>query len=220
MLPDRLKTDADLVAALDYLAGRDDDIAREYARIGAPPLRRWQPGFETLLDIILGQQLSVTAARTIRDRMKALVGEMVPDKVLATDDDALRACGLSAAKIRYAKILATEIAEARVRLDDLDGMDDDAALAHLTAVKGIGAWTAEVYLLFAHGRPDLWPADDIAVMEAFRHLRGLPERPTGKARRVAGEPLAPMRGAAAPFLWHLYRNRPDRDAVVIEEQAG
>jgi len=89
---------------------------------------------------------------------------MVPDKVLATDDDALRACGLSAAKIRYAKILATEIAEGRVRLDDLDGMDDDAALAHLTAVKGIGAWTAEVYLLFAHGRPDLWPADDIAVI--------------------------------------------------------
>lgn len=217
MPPSRLKTDADLVAALDHLAGRDADIAREYARIGAPTLRRWEPGFETLLDIILGQQLSVTAARTIRDRMKALVGQMVPEKVLATDDEALRACGLSAAKIRYSKILATEIAEGRVRLDDLDAMPDDEALAHLTAVKGIGAWTAEVYLLFAQGRPDLWPADDIAVMEAFRHLRGLPERPVGKARRVAGEPLAPLRGAAAHFLWHLYRNRTDRDAVVIEE---
>lgn len=212
----RLESDADLVRALEALSTQDTDIAREFARIGAPTLRRWPRGFETLLDVILGQQLSVTAARTIRDRMKALVGEVTPKAILAASEEALRGCGFSGAKVRYARALAEGCDSGAVQLDALEEMPDDDALAHLVAVKGIGAWTAEVYLLFAHGRIDLWPADDIAVMEALRHLRSWEERPTGKARRLGGEPFAPYRGAAAHFLWHLYRNRTDRDAVVIE----
>ncbi len=216
MLLARLSNDADLVQALEALAVQDSDIAREFARIGAPALRQWPPGFETLLDVILGQQLSVTVARAIRDRMKALVGEVTPTAILAASEEGLRGCGFSGAKIRYARALAEAIDSGSVRLDALETLPDDEAIAHLVAVKGIGAWTAEVYLLFAQGRADLWPADDIAVMEALKYLRGLPERPTGKARRVAGDAFAPYRGAAAHFLWHLYRNRTDRDAVVIE----
>ncbi len=216
MLLARLTSDADLVQALEALATQDSDIAREFARIGAPALRQWPAGFETLLDVILGQQLSVTVARAIRDRMKTLVGDVTPRNILAASEEGLRGCGFSGAKIRYARALAEAIESGSVRLDALDAMPDEEAIAHLVAVKGIGAWTAEVYLLFAQGRPDLWPADDIAVMEALRHLRGWEERPTGKARRLGGEPFAPYRGAAAHFLWHLYRHRTDRDAVVIE----
>jgi len=193
-----------LRAALDAVAARDERVARALARVGHPAPRIRERGFRTLLRTIVGQQVSVAAAASMWAKLEAeLGGDFAPASLLARDFDTLRACGLSRQKQGYARSLC-ELVEARAI--DLHALpqDNEEAIALLTGVKGIGRWSAEIYLLFAEGRGDIWPAGDLAVQEGVRRLVGMEERPGEKDTRAIGETWAPHRGAMAIFTWHYY----------------
>ena len=195
-----------LLAALDALAATEPAIAASLTRIGYPEPRIREPGYETLLRTIVGQQVSVAAAASIWRKLEAAVGkDIAPDALLNAPDESLRAAGLSRQKASYARSLAEEVSSGRLDLNALPG-DDEEAIDALTLVKGIGRWSAEIYLLFAEGRPDIWPAGDLAVQVALGRLKGLAERPNEKLTRVLAEDWRPHRGAAAIFLWHHYGN--------------
>jgi DNA-3-methyladenine glycosylase II len=163
------------------------------------------PGFPTLLRVVAAQQLSTLAAAAIWRKLDAvLAGEVTPARVLALDDAALRACGFSGRKVEYAKGLAGAVASGAVSLDALAGLDEEAAIGAIVALRGFGRWSAECYLLFALGRADVFPADDLGLQIGFQRLKRLPERPSGKALRALVEPWRPFRGAGAVFLWHYY----------------
>ena len=189
------------------LLAREDGFARLIADAGHPPPRKRPPGFATLLQIIIGQQVSTDAAAAIWARLQSAADPVTPEVLLALGEDGLRAVGFSRPKITYARDLARQILDGTVDLSRLKRMDDDDAVAMLVGIKGIGRWSAEIYLLFAHGRPDIWPADDLAIAGAYQHLRGLDQRPDGRALRPLGEAFRPWRSAAAILLWHLYRHR-------------
>ena len=157
-----------------------------------------------MLRAIVGQQVSIKAAAAIWARVDAVTGGAAdPANVAATSEEALRGAGLSRMKAAYAHSLAEEVLAGRLALDLLPEDDEEAILA-MTRVKGIGRWSAEIYLLFAEGRPDVWPAGDLAVQIAVGRILGLTERPSEKQIRLAAEPWRPHRGAAAIFAWHHY----------------
>jgi DNA-3-methyladenine glycosylase II len=194
--------------ALDALAARDPRIEAALARAGYPEPRISERGFVTLLRAIVGQQVSIKAAASMWAKLQAAVGERVePAAILAASDEALRGAGLSRQKASYARSLAEEVVSGRLDFDDLPA-DDDEAVAHLVRVKGIGRWTAEVYLLFAEGRLDIWPAGDLAVQIEVGRIMGLEDRPTEKDVRSLAEAWRPHRGAFAIFAWH-HRRTPD-----------
>lgn len=201
-------TEATLGEGLEALARIDTDFARALAAAGPPPLRRRDPGFATLLRAIVAQQLSAKAAATIWERVEDAVASLEPAGLLTVGDGDLRACGLSRQKVGYCRALADDLLSGRVDLEGLAQRDDEVAIAELTKLKGIGRWTAEIYLLFALGRPDVFPADDLALMVAAQRMKRLDERPDGKALRSLAEAWRPWRGAAAHFLWHYYRFEP------------
>lgn len=198
--------DESLRPALEALAARDADFARAYAASGLPPVRRRKPGFASLMKIIMAQQVSAASAAAIIGRLERAVRPLNPTRFLAQDDAALRAIGLSGQKMRYGRALSEDVLARRIRLNALARMDDEAAIAHLCEAKGIGRWTAEVYLLFALERPDVWPVGDLAVRVAAQRLKGLPEQPSQDKMVELGEPWRPYRSAAARFLWHFYRH--------------
>jgi DNA-3-methyladenine glycosylase II len=199
-------TKEQLQSALDALAIREPAIAASLTRIGYPEPRIREPGYETLLRTIVGQQVSVAAAASIWRKLEAAIGkDIAPDALLNAPDESLRAAGLSRQKASYARSLAEEVSAGRLNLDGLP-QDDEEAIHALTQVKGIGRWSAEIYLLFAEGRPDIWPAGDLAVQAALGRLKGLAERPSEKLTRTLAEDWRPHRGAAAIFLWHHYGN--------------
>lgn len=180
-------------------------FAAAIERAGLPEPRIGERGFVTLLRAIVGQQVSIKAAAAIWARLDAATGGADdPARVAATGVDDMRAAGLSRQKALYAHSLAEEVASGRLDFDRLPE-DDEAAIAELVRVKGIGRWTAEIYLLFAEGRPDIWPAGDLAVQIEIGRILGLPEKPTEKAIRALAEPWRPHRGAAAVFAWHHRR---------------
>lgn len=193
----------DLNAGLDALAARDPAFAAALERVGYPAPRIRARGYATLLRTILGQQVSVKAADAVWRKLEVLGDPRDPAVVAALDDDSLRACGFSRQKAGYARSLAEEVTSGRLDLDDLPD-DDEEAIAQLVRVKGIGRWSAEVYLLFAEGRPDIWPAGDLAVQIETGRILGLPERPSEKQTRELAEAWRPHRGAAAIFTWHHY----------------
>jgi DNA-3-methyladenine glycosylase II len=190
---------------LDALAAEDPDLRRAITRVGYPAPRQRDPGFATLLRIILAQQVSTASAAAIwRKLEQALGGAATPERFLRLDDGQLRACGFSARKAEYARGLCAALAGRSLDLDLLATQDEEAAVAALVALRGFGRWSAEIYLLFALGRADVFPADDLAVQIAYQRLRRLEARPTARALRVMTEPWRPYRGAAAVFLWHYY----------------
>ena len=163
------------------------------------------PGYATLLRTIVGQQVSVAAAASVWNKLEALLGEgCAPDRLIAQDFDALRACGFSRQKQGYARSLAELVMTGALPLDALPE-DDEEAIAYLTKVKGIGRWSAEIYLLFAEGRPDIWPAGDLAVQEGVGRLLKMEARPSERDIRAIAENWRPHRGAAAIFTWHIYQ---------------
>ncbi|UKK86259.1 DNA-3-methyladenine glycosylase 2 family protein [Sphingopyxis sp. BSN-002] len=193
-----------LNAGIDALAERDANFARALGNAGYPEPRIRDRGYPTLLRTIVGQQVSVAAANSIWNKLEAGFGEGCPAEVMAAAEfDALRACGLSAQKQSYAKSLAQLVVDGELDFASLPA-DDEEAIALLTKVKGIGRWSAEIYLLFAEGRPDIWPAGDLAVQEAVGRILLLGARPSEKAVRELAEPWRPHRGAAAIFSWHCY----------------
>lgn len=200
------RRDKTLQPALEALAAIDPDIARHYAACGLPPVRRQKAGFAGLLRIIMAQQVSAPSAAAFVARLNAAAEPLTPEAFLALDDAALRAVGLSRQKIRYGRALAEDVLSRRIDLRKLTRLDDEEAIEHLIQAKGVGRWTAEIYLLFALRRPDVWPADDLAVQAAAQRLKNLEERPQGEAMRALGEAWRPYRSAAARFLWHLYKH--------------
>ena len=190
--------------SLDAIAALEPGFAAALARVGYPLPRVREPGYETLLRTIVGQQVSVAAAAAVWRKLEAELGEgCAPEQLLARDFDALRACGLSRQKQGYARSLAELVTGGQIDLHALPE-DDEEAIALLTQVKGIGRWSAEIYLLFAEGRPDVWPAGDLAVQIEVGRILGLPERPSERQTRALAERWRPHRGAAAIMAWHHY----------------
>jgi DNA-3-methyladenine glycosylase II len=203
---------ANLKKAMRHLAKVDPDFARVLKEVGHPELREVPSGFGGLMRSIVGQQVSVHAARSIWLRLEAAVPSMEPADFLALGDEQLRAVGLSAAKMKYGRSLATDIVEGRIDFAALAELEDEAAIAMLTQAKGIGRWTAEIYLMFAHGRPDIMPGLDLGLVVAAQHLKKLRKRPDAKRLIKMAEAWRPWRSAAALLLWHYRRNMPDWSA--------
>ena len=194
-----------LKESLDALAKIEPRFAAALERIGYPEPRTSERGYATLLRTIVGQQVSVHAARSVWNKLEAAVGDAADPRALtAASDEALRGAGLSRQKMSYARSLAEEVTSGRLDLDNL-AEADDAAIAQLVVIRGIGRWSAEIYLLFAEGRRDIWPAGDLAVQHEVGRLLGLPEKPSeGRVRELA-EVWRPHRGALAVFAWHHYK---------------
>jgi DNA-3-methyladenine glycosylase II len=193
-----------LVRSLDALAAIEPGFAAALKRVGYPEPRIRPPGYETLLRTIVGQQVSVAAAASMWNKLEAELGEGCdPATLLSRDFDTLRACGLSRQKQGYARSLSELVLSGELDLLSLP-KDDEDAIARLTRIKGIGRWSAEIYLLFAEGRPDVWPAGDLAVQVEVGRLLGLEGRPDEAKVRALAEAWRPHRGAAAIMAWHRY----------------
>ena len=193
-------------SSLDAVAAQEPAIARALEVAGYPEPRIRERGYVTLLRAIVGQQVSVAAAASMWRKLEEELGPDIPTAdLLSRDFDTLRACGLSRQKQGYARSLCELVEAGLIDFDNLPG-DDEEAIALLTQIKGIGRWTAEIYLLFAEGRPDIWPAGDLAVQAGLGKILGLEQRPTEKETRALAEDWRPHRGATAIFTWHCYNN--------------
>ena len=196
-----------LHSALDTLAALEPAFATALTCVGYPQPRISEPGYTTLLRTIVGQQVSVAAAASMWRKLGDAVGaDYQPARIASASDEELRTAGLSRQKASYARSLAVLVTSGELDLHDLP-VDNEEAVALLTRVKGIGRWSAEIYLLFAEGRPDIWPAGDLAVQEEIGRILGHETRPGEKLTRTLADPWRPHRGAAAIFAWHHYGNR-------------
>ena len=210
-----LETDAVLKRGLDALT-RVDPVMRGLAAEGiVPVLRKRPPGFEGLAWIVVGQQVSTASAAAIWGRLRQVLEPATPDAFLRLSDEDLRAAGLSAGKVRTIRAAAREILDGRLPLDTLHELPADEAHGLLTAVKGIGPWTADIYLLFCLGHPDAFPSGDLAVQEAARLAYGLDARPDAKALTALAERWRPWRGVAAKVLWAYYRAAKAREGSPV-----
>lgn len=205
----RPKEDRDLLQrALAHLGAADRDFARAIAEIGPPPPRGRPANFMALLHVIVAQQVSTHAAKAISDRLEAAMSAATPEAFLALTDADLRAVGFSRQKVVYGRDLAAAFLDGRLSIPRLRRQADDEAIAAITAIKGLGTWSAEVFLLFNLKRPDIMPAQDLALMVAAQRLKRLPARPSAKELRAIAESWRPYRSFAARMLWHYYRNAP------------
>lgn len=188
---------------LAFLRAADFGLAQALEVIGAPVVRRRPGGFEGLFRIVVEQQLSVESARAILARCQAQLGAPLPETVLAAPEDALRACGLSRPKIGYLRGVAEAVLDERLDLLALGRLPDEDAAAALTAIRGIGPWTAAIYLLFCEGRTDIWPRSDVALLAAYTAAAG-GEKPAMRDFDASAQAWAPHRGTAAHILWTYY----------------
>ncbi len=203
-----IQTDACVAEGAAWLAGQDARFAAALALTGPLPLRRQEDGFTALLDAIVGQQVSVASADAIWKRLEA-AGLTGQDAMAAASDEDLRAAGLSRQKARYGRALA----QSGIDFAALRDMPDAQVVKVLTAVPGIGLWTAEIYAMFALGRADVFAPGDLALQEGARHLFGLPDRPTERALRTMAEDWSPWRAVAARALWAYYRVIRSREGI-------
>ncbi len=209
-----LITEETLPGALQELAALDADFARALEEAGPPPLRQRPSDFSALLRIIVAQQVSLASAQAIWNRLEAACQPLAPETMLSLDDDALRGAGLSRQKMSYSRSLAGLLASGELDLAAVARLDDEAAIAEITKVKGLGRWSAECFLLFSLGRPDVWPIDDVGIMIGAQRLKGLKKRPDAKKLARMGKAWRPWRAVAARMLWH-YRGStgiPDAEA--------
>lgn len=204
-MPSHLETQADLERAIAKLVRQDPRLRTILAATGMPALRRRPPGFAGLAQIIVGQQLSIASAGAIWNRMSEAFDPFHHDSIRGATAARLGKLGLSAAKIKTLKLLAAEIRSKRLDLEALGEMGADEAHKILTALHGVGPWTADVYLLFCLGHADAWPAGDLALQDAVRLGLELESRPTTKEMTALAEVWRPYRGAAAHLWWAYYR---------------
>ena len=197
-------TEETLPYAVAILANRDPDLARIVDRYGPPPLWAREPGFPTLILLILEQQVSLASARAAFNRLADRLDTVTPAAFLELNDDELRSIGFSRQKTGYGRHLAQAIVAGRCDPDALPLLDDDGVRAELVKLKGIGPWTAEIYLLMVLGRPDAWPVHDLALAVAAQAVKGLDARPTPAELGLLAEPWRPWRAVAARLLWHYY----------------
>ncbi|MCC5606193.1 DNA-3-methyladenine glycosylase 2 family protein [Nostoc sp. CHAB 5834] len=201
-------TEESLTRGLMVLANLDSDLAWILETLGPPPMWKREPGFATLLCIILEQQVSVTAARAVFNRLCAVVVTLTPENFLILDDAQLRAIGFSRQKILYCRGLANAIATGQLELTKLQTMDETTIRTELKRLKGIGDWTVDIYLLMALQRPDVFPKGDLAIAIAFQKLKNLATRPTPVQLEAMTQHWRPWRAVAARLLWHYYLNNP------------
>lgn len=199
-----LDSETDMREGLDALARRCRTMRRLAGIVGVPGLRRHPAGFPGLARIVVGQQLSIASAGAIWSRLEARIRPMQPHRFLAAEDEALRAAGLSAGKIRTLRALAGAVMEDGLDLTGLSGADEEDVRARLTTVSGIGPWTADIYMLFCLGRADAWASGDLALQTAAGMALALRERPSAQALSEMGERWRPWRGVAAHVLWAYY----------------
>ena len=199
-----------LAAAVGELAARDADLAGIVARYGPPPLWDREPGFPTLVHIVLEQQVSLASAQAAFDRLSAAVDPLTPARFLELTDADLLAIGFSRQKARYGRALATAIGSGALDLEALLALDDDAVHRALQSIPGIGPWTSTIYLLMVLGRPDVWPVGDIALAASVGEVKGLGRRPDAVEMAELGEAWRPWRSVAARLFWHDYLGRRGR----------
>lgn len=201
-------TETKLSAEVNHLIAEDDDLAAVVARLGQPPLWARDPSFATLLHIILEQQVSLASALAAFEKLKATLAPnpLTPKTFLPLNDATLRRIGFSRQKTRYGRFLAKAILTGELQLETLPTLPDDEVIAQLTALTGIGPWTANIYLLMVLGRPDAWPRGDIALHAAMQQLLGLEKRPSSDEAEQISLRWQPRRAVAARILWHHYLN--------------
>lgn len=194
------------VEAVAELARRDAGLRAVVERFGAPPVLRRRGGYATLVLLILEQQVSLGSARAAFQRLAAAAGEVTPERVARLSDRRFREAGVSRQKTGYIRHLGQCVADGTLRVDRLGRMPDDDVRLRLTRVRGVGPWTADVYLLMCLMRPDVWPVGDVALQAAAREILDLPERPGAEELTAVGERWRPYRSVAARILWHHYLN--------------
>jgi DNA-3-methyladenine glycosylase II len=210
-----------LEAATARLLALDPEVVGLLVAIGgAPPLRRQPPGFAGLARIIVSQQVSTASANAIFARVETSLAPLCAQSLIVADDAALRACGLSAPKMRALRALAEADAQGRLDLTGLGALGAEDAHRALVAVKGIGPWTADIFLLFCLGHPDAFPAGDLALQEAARLALGLKKRPDARGLEAIAERWRPLRAVAARALWAYYRVARRRSGMALEGAAG
>jgi len=211
-------TSSNLTAAAAYLAERDAVLAPIVAAVGAPALRRGASLFGALAGSIVGQQLSVKAAAAIRQRLDGLMPNgagLTPEGILAQSPDDLRAAGLSRAKVAYLTDLAIRVHDGVVDLETISQLDDEAVIAELVQVKGIGRWTVEMFLIFALNRLDVLPVDDLGFRTALKRNYGLDHLPTAGEVREIARPWEPYRSIGTWYMWQSLRNEPLREQSAV-----
>jgi DNA-3-methyladenine glycosylase II len=189
---------------LNVLIRKDPDLAKVVENCGPPPLWKRKPGFGTLVHIILEQQVSLASARAALNKLMNAVSPLTPEKFLQQDDQALRAYGFSRQKTAYCRDLAESVISGRLELKRLYAITDNQVRRKLMTVKGIGRWTADIYLLMVLRRPDIWPVGDLALVSAIQNLKQLPARPGPEEISTLAVAWKPWRAVAARILWHYY----------------
>ena len=202
----------ELKQGIDKLLLIDDDVANAFKRIGYPPERKGEHSFIALLSIIIGQQISIKAAEAIKARVLALAPQLTAQKLLELDDEVLRNAGLSQRKMEYAKGLANAIVTGELDIDALTNQSNEQVIETITSLRGFGRWSAEIYLLFSLKRLDIFPADDLGILQGLAHLKGMKDKPLAKQAREITEHWSPNRSAGALFLWFYYHK------VTIEKK--
>ena len=190
--------------ATDELAARDPHIGAVIEKHGYPPLWAREPGFPTLVKIILEQQVSLSSAKAAYDKLLMRINPLTPEKFLTLDDAELKQIGFSRQKTRYCRILAETIQSGELDLAELNQYSDKEVSETLTALKGIGPWTAGIYLLMALRRPDIWPRGDLALLTSMQEVKQLPERPDNEKAAEIANAWKPWRSVGARILWHSY----------------
>jgi len=214
----KIATPADIEAGLDALVAADPRLAAVRAVAGEVPLRRSPPGFASLASIVVSQQVSRASADAIFGRLVVLINPLTASGVASAGDEVFRAAGLSRPKVNTLRAIAAAVV-AGLDLDRLCDLPAPEAMAQLTGVSGIGPWTAEVYLLFAAGHPDIFPSRDVALQSAVGHALGHATRPDARALALLAESWAPWRGVACRLFWAYYRGMKGREAATGLQQA-
>ncbi len=200
-------TDRSLAQGARALARVDPDLARVIGRHGPPPLWGREPGFATLVQIVLEQQVSLASGRAAFARLERAAGRVTPARVAVVTERQIRAAGITRQKATYVRGLARSIVRGELDVDAIGLLDDDAAHAELVKLRGIGPWSADIYLLMALGRRDVWPRHDLALASAMREVKRLRSVPTPERQLEIAEGWRPWRAVAARLMWHHYLNR-------------
>ncbi len=196
-----------LLEGVKWLSGADPDLARVVDEYGPPPLWDREPGFRSLLKIILEQQVSLASAQSTYDKLVARLGTLTPESFLTLDDEELKEAGFSRQKTRYGRILADSILDGSLDFEELNDLPDKEVEERLTSLTGIGKWTARIYLLMILCRTDVWPRGDLALNKAMMEVVGLEKVPDNDAAEKIAENWSPWRSVAARILWHHYLSK-------------
>ena len=200
-------TEHTLAQGLNAITARDADMERIFKEVGSPPLWRREPGFPTLVHIILEQQVSLASAKAAFDRLVQHVSVLSPQQFLGLDNATLKSIGFSRQKTAYCRNLARVISEGLLDLSELGTRDESTIRSELLKIKGIGHWTIDIYLLMALGRTDIWPSGDLALAASIQMVKNLPSRPSQPEVSTIGEAWRPWRSVAAFLLWHYYLSK-------------